>query len=753
MSQQQNNKSKGLMALGGLVVLTAVTLFGSDPLYKALSSMNKPSIYTPGTYESSAQGYGGPVSAVVTVSDKEIISVALTGENETEGIGKAALETLPESFKAAQSAGVDTVAGATITSTAAKEAVGNALKKAKGEEVTETDVSSEEIPEAAENTSGSRFNPGTYTAKATGMHEMEIEVVVSEDAIESVKILHHEETQGVSDAALTQVPEDILAAQGLGVDTVAGATLTSNGIIKAVTDCLAQAGGDIASLKLMKKPEIQKEADQEFTADVIVIGGGGAGLAAAVTANQEGASVIVLEKMPKVGGNTILSGGALNAVDDGSETALANEDSVQKHYDQTMSGGDNQGDPELVQTLAGNAWDGVEWLKGLGMEFKEGVFTVTGGLWPRAHKPVEPVGTGFFKTYNEYIDEHNGIEVMLNTKATEIKKGEDGNVNTVVAEGKTGNKLTFHANKAVVVATGGFAKNVELRERYNTQWPSLDENVKSTNHSGATGDAVPMLEKLGAAFVQMNNIQLLPLGDPETGSLSGNIEFDVERRIFVNKNGDRFVNEGGRRDDMTLALFEQPDNYMWIVMDSDCYPTGDELNNFNESVNDLISQGRAVKGDTLEELAEKMNVPAENLIAAVEDFNSHVEDKSTDDFGRTLYSTPIDTAPYYAAPRVPTVHHTMGGVKINAKTEVIDSEGNVIPGLYAAGEVTGGIHGANRLGGNALTDTVVFGRIAGKEAAHYGEVSAENETSAGEKAGESTAAVSGSAAGETKASK
>lgn len=732
MSQQKNsNKSRGYMALGGLVVLTAVTLVGSDPLYKALSSMNKPSIYTPGVYEASVQGYGGPVNAVVTVSEKEITAVAFKGDQETEGIGKTALQELPAKVLAAQSGNVDAVAGATVTSSAAKEAVNNALKMAQGMEV---EVSAmPEAPTAAENTTGHLFHPGTYTAKATGMHEMEVEVVVSEDAIESVKILNHQETEGISDAALLQIPEDILAAQGLGVDAVAGATLTSNGIIKAVTDCLAQAGGDLESLKLARKPELPREADQEYTADVIVIGGGGAGLAAAVTANQEGSTVIVLEKMPKVGGNTIMAGGALNAVDDGSDTALANEDSVQKHYDQTMSGGDNLGDPELVRTLVGNAWDGVEWLKSLGMEFQDGVFTVTGGLWPRAHKPVDPVGTGFFKTYNKYIEAHEGIEVMLNTTATEIQKGENGIVNTVIAKGKTGNTLTFHANKAVVVATGGFSKNVELRETYNTQWPSLDGTIKSTNHEGATGDAVPMLEKLGAEFVQMENIQLLPLGDPETGSLSGNIEFDVERRIFVNKNGDRFVNEGGRRDDMTLALFDQPDNYMWIVMDSDCYPTGDEVNNFNESVNDLISQGRAVKGETLEELAEKMNVPAENLIAAVEDFNTHAEDKSTDDFGRTLYSTLIDTSPYYAAPRVPTVHHTMGGVKITTDTEVVGKDGSVIPGLYAAGEVTGGIHGANRLGGNALTDTVVFGRIAGKNAAGFNGVVKEAETTAAER--------------------
>lgn len=565
-----------------------------------------------------------------------------------------------------------------------------------------------------------KFTPGTYTAKATGMHEMTVEVVVSADKIESVKILEHQETAGISDLAITQIPEDIVKAQGLGIDTVSGATISSTAILAAAEDCLKQAGADVDALKAVGLAKAEKAEDVEETADVIVIGAGGAGLAAAVTANQEGATVIIVEKMPKVGGNTILAGGALNAVDDGSETAAANKDSVELHYTQTFDGGDKQGDPELVKTLVENAWDGVEWLKGLGMEFKEGTFTVTGGMWPRAHKPVDPVGTGFFKTYDKYMTEHDGIDLMLNTKAEEILTDESGKAVGIVATGETGNKVTLHANKGVIVATGGFGKNVELRQQVNKQWPDLGEKIKSTNHEGATGDAIPMLEKLGAKganFVQMENIQLLPLGDPETGSLSGNIEFDVERRIFVNKEGKRFVNEGGRRDDMTLALFEQPDNYMWIVMDSDCYPTGDEVNNFNESINDLISQGRAVKADTVEELAGKLGVDPANLTAAVDDFNKHVESKEADEFGRTLYSTPIDTAPFYAAPRVPTVHHTMGGVQINTDAQVIGSDGEVIPGLYAAGEVTGGIHGANRLGGNALTDTVVFGRIAGKSAA------------------------------------
>lgn len=562
--------------------------------------------------------------------------------------------------------------------------------------------------------------PGTYSADVTGMHDFTVLVTVSANSIEKIEIENCKETEGIGMPVVESLPGQIIELQGLGIDAVAGVTLTSNAILDGVEQALRQAGADdayIEQLKAVTPQAAEKSTDETLTADVIVIGGGGAGMAAAVQAHQDGASVILIEKMSKVGGNTILAGGAMNAVDDGSETALANNDSVELHYTQTYEGGDKMGDPALVRTMVENAWSAVEWLKGMGMKFQDGVFTVTGGLWPRAHKPSDPVGTGFFNTYNAYIDSHDNIKVILNTKATAIEMNAEGRVDTVIATGETGNTITLKANKGVVLATGGFGQNIELREKYNTIWPTLGENVPSTNHPGATGDAIPMLETLGANLVQMENIQLLPLGDPKSGALSGNIEKDVERRIFINKEGNRFVDEGGRRDVMTKALFEQTDNYMWIVLDAHCYPTGDELNNFNESPNELVAAGRAVKADTLEELAQKMGVPAENLIASVEEFNAHVASGEADEFGRTLYSTPIDQAPYYAGPRVPTVHHTMGGVQINTDAQVIDTNGNVIPGLYAAGEVTGGIHGTNRLGGNALTDIAVFGRIAGKSAA------------------------------------
>ena len=565
---------------------------------------------------------------------------------------------------------------------------------------------------------------GVGDSKIGGAGSIEVAVTVDENGVvTNVEVTKNGDTAGISDPAVQTIPGRIVEMQSANVEAVSGATYTSEAIMAATLDAVTKAGLDAAAWSEKKVIEVEKGADVVLEADVVIVGAGGAGLAAAVQANQNGSTVIVLEKMGKVGGNTILAGGAMNAVNDRSEQAIAYNDSVEWHFTQTMNGGDNQGDPVLVHTLVSNAYAGVEWLMDLGMEFQDetaGLFTVTGGLWPRAHKPVMPLGQGFFATYMNYIDSHEGVDVMLNTCANELMVDESGRVCGVVATGETGNTVTVKARNGVIMATGGFAASVELRSAFNTQWADLGATIKSTNHAGATGDGIKMMQKLGADFVQMGNIQLLPLGDPVTGSLAGNIEHDVETRIFVNKEGNRFVNEGGRRDDMTNALFAQTDAYMWIVMDSDTYPTGDELNNFGETINQLVEAGRAFKGETLEELAEKIGVPAENLVAAVTEFNRHAEGGdlagTPDEFGRTLSSTPIDNGPFYAAARVPTVHHTMGGVRINQYCQVINENGQIIPGLYAAGEVTGGIHGSNRLGGNALTDTVVFGRIAGDSA-------------------------------------
>ena len=573
-------------------------------------------------------------------------------------------------------------------------------------------------------TAGLALADNSYTGTGKGFAgDIKVTVTLADDgSIVDVTVDECNDTPGVCDTAVEKVPADMKELNSINVDTVSGATFTSQGILAAAKDALENGGVDTTALMEKKEVVVEKGADQTLEADVVVIGAGGAGLAAAITAEQNGAKVIVVEKMPKVGGNTILAGGAVNAVEDRSEFAIKQNDSVFWHYTQTLSGGDFQGDPELVMTLVSNAYDGIQWTKELGMEWlgEDAVFTVSGGLWPRAWKPAGKASAGFFETYGKYIDNTDKIDLMLNTKAEEILVNEKGEVCGIVCTGETGNTVTINA-KSVVVATGGFSKNVELRMAYDAIWGMLDEKVLSTNHPGATGDGVKMLQKLQADFIQMGNIQLLPLGDPVTGSLSGNIEHGVDSRIFVNKSGLRYGDEGGRRDDMTRDLFAQEDAYMWIVMDSDTYPTGDELNNFGESANQLVEAGRAVKADTLDELAVLMNVDAANLKATIAEYNEYciggAKEGQADQFGRTLFGAPIDNGPFYAGARVPTVHHTMGGVRIDTLCRVYNESGEIIENLYAAGEVTGGIHGTNRLGGNALTDTIVFGRIAGESAA------------------------------------
>ncbi|ABR49588.1 flavocytochrome c [Alkaliphilus metalliredigens QYMF] len=559
------------------------------------------------------------------------------------------------------------------------------------------------------------FQAGTYTGVAPGHNgDITVEVTVDENEIQSVNILEHNESQGIADPAIDRIPNAIVDGQTLAVDAISGATITSDAIIAAVINALEQAGADIDALSVKGENVRVVGETVEYTTDVVIIGGGGAGLAAAVSAHQNGAQIIVLEKMPRLGGNTILAGGALNAAGSPRQVAQGIEDSVEKHFTQTYEGGDELGNTDLIQTLVENAYPAVEWLESLGMNFNDEVFTVLGGLWPRAHKPSTPLGTGFIDTYQNYINANEGIEILLDTEAIELLV-EDGRVVGVKAVGLSGDVIV-HANNGVIMAAGGFGANTEMIEKYNQSWPSL-ANVKSTNHPGATGDGLAIAEAVGASLIGLEHLQLLPLGDPNTGSLSGNIEQGVENRIFVNKSGNRFVDEGARRDVMTKALLEEEDAFLWVVLDQKNYPTPETTNNFNETIEELIAQDRAFKGDTLEELAGKIGVNPDNLVKAVEEFNKVVEAGGSDEFGRTLFDTKIDTAPFYAGARVPTVHHTMGGIEINTNAEALDVNGNVIPGLYAAGEVTGGIHGSNRLGGNALADIAVYGRIAGENAA------------------------------------
>lgn len=453
--------------------------------------------------------------------------------------------------------------------------------------------------------------------------------------------------------------------------------------------------------------EPQTKAPESQEADVVVIGAGGAGLAAALAAAEKDASVIVLEKMSIVGGNTIRSGGAYNAVYPEMQEPAGIEDSIDLHYKHTIEGGDNLGTPELVKILVEKAPEGLDWLKSYGMEFQDKIGSVVGSLWPRTHQAKDPAGSGYIKTLQKACEEKD-VKILTDTKATELIV-EDDRVVGVKAEDKDKNELELKANKGVVIATGGFSANVEMRSKYV---PELTEEFPTTNHPGATGDGIIMAEKVDADLVGMEYIQLIPIAT-KSGTIQKGVTINIENVAFVNKEGERFINEDNRRDKLSEAIMKQTDGMYYMICDSQIVG---ETNEYGEKIEDLIAEKSVFKGETLKDLAEQIDVPADTLEKTIAEFNKCVDAKK-DEFGRKVWKNKIEEGPFYATPRCPAVHHTMGGLKINEKAQVINKEGEVVKGLYAAGEVTGGIHGSNRLGGNAIPDIIVFGRIAGENVA------------------------------------
>ena len=342
------------------------------------------------------------------------------------------------------------------------------------------------------------------------------------------------------------------------------------------------------------------------------------------------------------------------------------------------------------------------------MKFNDKIGSVVGSLWPRTHQATAPAGTGYISTLSA-VAKKNGVKIYLDTKATELIE-KDGRVVGVKALNKDKKEVMYLAKRGVVMAAGGFAANVEMRMKYN---PKLTAAIPTTNQPGATGDGIVMAEKIGADLVGMEYIQLLPICDKKSGALAGYITINIENVAFINHEGKRFIAEDSRRDVLTAAIFAQTNGEYYMVNDSTIVG---ERNEVGEKIEDLVAQGKILKGDTVADLAAKMGCDPAVLQKTIDDFNG-IAANGNDPFGRKVFKNPIAKGPFYAVLRAPAVHHTMGGIKINEKAEAIGKDGKVIPGFYAAGEVSGGIHGTNRLGGNALVDTIVFGRIAGASAA------------------------------------
>jgi flavocytochrome c len=563
-----------------------------------------------------------------------------------------------------------------------------------------------------------------YTASAAGNNgDVTVVVKVQGKRITQVKVVKQSETVGIADAAIARIPAAIVKGQTLAVDTVSGATHSSKAILEATEKCLAQAGFDVVALKGKKGEAKASPASAEKTADVIIVGGGGAGLAAAVSASNQGASVIVIEKMGAVGGNTLVCGGIYNCPDPALQKPEGIEDSPEFYAKQTWEGGDKVANKALVDVLCYNAYDGLQWIKSLGLKFSDKITQGAGSLYRRTHVCLEPMGSGYIRVYMANLSAKKGVEILVSTKGESLIKDASGKVVGVNATAADGGKLTLHAKKSVIIATGGFSANVEMRQKYNTsgKWPILGPDIMTTNRPGATGDGIVMAQAIGADLVDMEQIQLLYLGNPKNGSmtrytprcLSG-----TDKIIFVNKEGNRFVREDGRRDEICCALLKQPAKIMYIVESGDgddVVPLDKMMTADGIPVRQAEKDGDLFSSDTIEGLAAKIGCDPAALKASVEAFNASVATKK-DAFGRQLYSIPMTKGPYIATPRVACVHHTMGGVRIDTKCSVLDTAGKIIPGLFAAGEVTGGIHGSNRLGGNAVVDTVVFGKLAGESA-------------------------------------
>ena len=595
---------------------------------------------------------------------------------------------------------------------------------------------------------------GDFTATAKGFGgDVSVTLTLTDGAITGCTAEGKEETQGVGSEAIAKMPGAIAESGSIAVDGVSGATITSTAIKEAAAAALTAAGLNPDDYKTAVENNATAE-DSTVDADVVVVGAGGAGMTAAITAAAEGKSVVILESQSMVGGNSVRATGGMNAgktvyqdenefgesagvektlktaaekyADNETITALAKTvseqwaayqanptgyfDSVELMELDTMIGGKGINDPELVETLCANSADAIDWLDEHGITLHN-VSSFGGASVKRIHRPVNAEGkTVSVGSYMIPLLQENcekaGVKMMLDTTATEILTDANGAAVGVKATGASGETVTVNA-KAVILASGGFGANLDMVVKYK---PEL-KGFMTTNAPGIQGQGIEMAEAIGAATVDMDQIQIHPTVEANTAALITE-GLRGDGAILINEEGQRFIDEVGTRDVVSAAEIAQTGSYSWLVVDQ-------AMADASSVIQGYIKKGYTVTGTTYEELGKAMGVDAAAFAETMEKWNGYVEAKNDPDFGRTSFANPLNTAPYYAVKVTAGVHHTMGGLKINANTEVLNEKGEVIPGLFAAGEVTGGVHGANRLGGNAVADFTVFGRIAGAAASDY----------------------------------
>ena len=680
MKKNQIRKSVAALAMA---VVVGVSLLGYGCGSKSASTAGGVS----GDFTGTAKGMGGDVTVTLTLEDGKITGCTAEGKDETPGIGTLALEQLPAQIAETGSIAVDGVSTATITSNAIKEAAAAALT-------------------------------------AAGLNADDYKIEVKADATKA--------EDSTVDADVV-----IVGAGGAGM-----------------TAAITAAGLKPEDFQTAVENNAEPAEDSTVDTDIVIVGAGGAGMTAALTATSEGKSVVIVESQPVVGGNSVRATGGMNAgktvyqdenefgesagvektlktaaekyADNETITALAKTvseqwaeyqknptgyfDSVELMELDTMIGGKGINDPALVETLCSNSADAIDWLDEHGITLHS-VSSFGGASVKRIHRPVDAEGkTVSVGSYMIPLLEENcekaGVQILLNTTANEILTDANGAAVGIKATGSTGETVTVNA-KAVVLTTGGFGANLDMVVEYK---PEL-KGFMTTNAAGAQGQGIEMATAIGAGTVDMDQIQIHPTVEANTAALITE-GLRGDGAVLINAEGKRFIDEVGTRDVVSAAEIAQTGSYSWLVVDQAMVDASSVIQGY-------IKKGYTVTGETYEELGKAMGVDEAAFAETMKTWNGYVEAKNDPDFGRTSFANPLDTAPYYAIKVTAGVHHTMGGLTINTNTEVLKEDGTVIPGLFAAGEVTGGVHGANRLGGNAVADFTVFGRIAGKAASDY----------------------------------
>ena len=556
------------------------------------------------------------------------------------------------------------------------------------------------------------------TAEGTGVGKHgDITVAVTFDAgkIQDIKIVKNAENPILAKKVFTDLKDQVVALSSTDVDLISGATFSAKGFIDAVNDAAKKAGVTLAKADKKALKKAARELPKTSNYDVVVIGAGGAGFSAAITAKNAGANVVLLEKMPAVGGNSLISGAEMNVAKNWVQPKLGiNDDSPELHAQDTFKGGDGKGDMKVINVMTHEALDAAKWCRDyLGVRFEDdNLFFFGGHSRKRALIPVGHTGTEFIAKFQAKADEL-GIPVITNMKAEELIKNKDGRVVGVKAT-MDGSEYTFNAKGGVVLATGGFGANPEMVKKYN---PKIDERFKTTDAPGTTGEALYMAERAGAQLVNMGYIQTYPICDPLSGAIELIADARFDGAIMLNQEGKRFVEELQRRDVLSEAILNQTGQYCWVLWNDNIGKISNTVKAHANEYEAFTKQGIMTTCDDLKCIADFTKIPFDQLRKTVKRVSDMAGKGNDKDFNHRAGLMDMQQGKYYVIKAVPSTHHTMGGVRINEKAEALTAEGKVIPGLWAAGEVTGVTHGTNRLGGNAYTDIIVFGRIAGEAAA------------------------------------